>query len=360
LSPLSVPGSTQTRYDILALGEVMLRLDPGASRIRDTRTFDVWEGGGEYNVARAAAACYGLRAGIVTALVDNEIGQLIAGLIRRGGADTSQIVWVPDDGIGRSARNGLNFTERGFGVRRALGVSDRAHTAVSQLRPGDIDWDRLFGDIGARWFHTGGVFAGLTSETAEVAQEAMAAARRHGTVVSYDVNYRPSLWQGRGGAEAAVEVGRRLTKHADVLIGNEGHFGGLLGVPLPTNGSDEPDIHQILSATQAEFPHLSLIAATRRTEHSASRIDWGAAVWDGDHVASSVTHHDLEVFDRVGGGDGFVAGLLAGVLGGRDLGAATSLGVAHGALAMTTPGDNSMARPEEVEALAFGVMANRR
>lgn len=360
MSPLSVRGGSQTRYDVLALGEVMLRLDPGASRIRNARSFEVWEGGGEYNVARASAACFGLRAGVVTALVDNEIGQLIAGLIRRGGTDTSQIVWVPDDGIGRSARNGLNFTERGFGVRRAHGVSDRAHTAVSQLKPGDIDWDRLFGTVGARWFHTGGVFAGLTVDTADVAQEAMAAAARHGTVVSYDVNYRPSLWQGRGGAEAAIEVGRRLVKHADVLIGNEGHFGGLLGVPLPTNGSDQPNIHQIFEATQADFPHLSVIAATRRTEHSASRIDWGASVWDGDQVASSITHHDLEVFDRVGGGDGFVAGLVAGILGGRDLGAATALGVAHGALAMTTPGDNSMAHHDEVEALAFGVPANRR
>jgi 2-dehydro-3-deoxygluconokinase len=188
----------------------------------------------------------------------------------------------------------------------------------------------------------------------------MAAAGRHGTVVSYDVNYRPSLWQGRGGAEAAIEVGRRLTKHADVLIGNEGHFGGLLGVSLPTKGSDEPDIHQIFAATQAEFPNLSLVAATRRTEHSASRIDWGAALWDGDHVVSSITHHDLEVLDRVGGGDGFVAGLMTGVLGGRGLGAANALGVAHGALAMTTPGDNSMAHRDEVEALAFGAMANRR
>lgn len=360
MTALPVRAAGQTRYDVLALGEVMLRLDPGAGRIRDASTFNVWEGGGEYNVARASAACFGLRAGIVTALVDNEIGQLIAGLIRRGGTDTSQITWVPDDGIGRSARNGLNFTERGFGVRRALGVSDRAHTAVSQLRPGDIDWDRLFGDIGARWFHTGGVFAGLTAETADVAQEAMAAAGRHGTVVSYDVNYRPSLWQARGGADAAIEVGRRLTKHADVLIGNVGHFGGLLGVSLPDNASDDPDIHQIFTATQAEFPHLSLIAATRRTEHSASRIDWGAAVWDREQVVSCVTHHDLEVFDRVGGGDGFVAGLVTGILGGRDLGAATALGVAHGALAMTTPGDNSMAHGDEVEALAFGEMANRR
>ncbi len=360
MSPLSVPESAQNRYDILALGEVMLRLDPGAGRIRDTRTFDVWEGGGEYNVARASAACFGLRAGIVTALVDNEVGRLIAGLIRRGGTDTSQIIWVTDDGLGRSARNGLNFTERGFGVRHAHGVSDRAHTAVSQLKPGDIDWDRLFGTVGVRWFHTGGVFAGLSAEAADVAQEAMAAAGRHGTVVSYDINYRPSLWQGRGGAAAAIEVGRRLAEHADVLIGNEGHFVGLLGVSVPTSGSDDADIQQIFAATQAEFPQLSLIAATRRTEHSASRIDWGATVWESDHVASSVMRHDLDVFDRVGGGDGFVAGLLTAILEGRDLCAATALGVAHGALAMTTPGDNSMAHRVEVEGLAFGEMANRR
>jgi 2-dehydro-3-deoxygluconokinase len=349
-----------TRYDVVALGEVMLRLDPGASRIRHAHSFDICEGGGEYNVARASASCFGLRSGIVTALVDNEIGQLIAGLIRRGGTDTSQILWVPDDGIGRSARNGLNFTERGFGVRPALGVSDRANTATSRLAPGDIDWDELFGTYGVRWFHTGGVFAGLTEQTAEVAKEAMAAARRHGTLVSYDVNYRPSLWRTRGGAKAATEVGRRLVEHADVLIGNEGHFAGLLGVCVPANGSSRPDVEQICAATQREFPHLSLIAATTRVEHSASRIDWGAALWDGDHIIASTVHRDLEVFDRVGGGDGFVAGLCFGLLDRRELGAATALGVAHGALAMTTPGDNSMARRDEVEALAFGEVSNRR
>jgi 2-dehydro-3-deoxygluconokinase len=334
----------------------MLRLDPGEGRIRTARSFDVWEGGGEYNVVRALSSCFGMRTAIVTALVDNDIGRLIADLIRRGGVDDTQIRWVPHDGIGRTARNGLNFTERGYGVRPALGVSDRGHTAVSQLRTGEIDWDQLFGRQGVRWLHTGGVFAGLSSAAADVAEEAMCSARQNGVVVSFDVNYRPSLWQGRGGVEAAVDVNRRLVKHVDVLIGNEGHFGGILGVDVQSSAG----VEEICAATQSEFPHVSVIGATSRTTHSASRIDWGATVWSREGLVSTVRQHDLDVFDRVGGGDGFVSGFIYGMLTRGDIHAAGALGVAHGALAMTTPGDNSMANVAEVEALAEGVEISRR
>src|SRR3954452_1033084 len=187
---LTLRPAEECRYDEVSLGEIMLRLDPGDGRIRTTRSFRVWEGGGEYNVARGLRRCFGLRTGVVTAFADNEVGRLVEDLILTGGVDTSFVRWVPYDGVGRSVRNGLNFTERGFGVRGATGTSDRGHTAASQLKAGDIDWDHLFGDLGVRWFHTGGISAGLSETTPDVVTEAVAAAHRHGTVVSYDLNYR--------------------------------------------------------------------------------------------------------------------------------------------------------------------------
>src|SRR5919108_1955573 len=215
---LTIKQKTECKWDLVSLGEVMLRLDPWDGRISTTRTFRVWEGGGEYNVARGLRRCFGLRTAVVTALADNAVGRLVEDLILQGGVDASMICWLPDDGIGRTARNGLNFVERGYGIRGALGVSDRAHTAVSQLRKGDVDWDAVF-SAGVRWFHTGGIFAGLSDTTVDVADEAMAAARRHGVTVSYDPNYRASLWEGRGGADRARETDLRLARHADVIVG---------------------------------------------------------------------------------------------------------------------------------------------
>ncbi|HEX8153170.1 MAG TPA: sugar kinase, partial [Thermoanaerobaculia bacterium] len=226
---LTINDPESCRYDLVSLGEVMLRLDPGEGRIATARSFTAWEGGGEYNVARGLRRCFGLRTAIVTALVDNPVGRLIEDLMLQGGTDLSFVRWVSDDGVGRRSRNGLNFTERGFGVRAALGSSDRGHTAVSQLRPGDIDWERLFTGSGARWFHTGGIFAALSETTPDVAREAMKAARKHGVVVSYDLNYRPSLWKGIGGPEKAREVNRELVSLVDVLFGNEEDFSVALG-----------------------------------------------------------------------------------------------------------------------------------
>src|SRR5881275_1182393 len=197
------------RWDLVSLGEVMLRLDPGDSRVSTTREFRAWEGGGEYNVARGLRRCFGLNTAMVTALVDNPVGRLVEDLMLQGGVDLTWLRWVADDGVGRRARNGLNFTERGFGVRGAAGCSDRGNTAVSQLEPGDVDWDQLFAS-GVRWFHTGGIFAALSETTPLVAREAMEAARRHGVIVSYDLNYRPSLWKGIGGAAKARDVNREL------------------------------------------------------------------------------------------------------------------------------------------------------
>jgi 2-dehydro-3-deoxygluconokinase len=359
MSAVNIRPAEQCRWDLVSLGEVMLRLDPGDVRIHTTRSFRVWEGGGEYNVARGLRRCFGRRTAIVTALADNPVGRLVEDLILQGGVDGSRIVWMPYDGVGREVRNGLNFTERGFGVRGALGCSDRGHTAVSQLRPGQVDWDDLFGREGVRWFHCGGVLAALSQSAAEVAHEAMAAARRHGTVVSYDVNFRPSLWAAGGGRARAAEVNASLVEYVDVLIGNEEDFSAGLGFEL--DGVDEnlqeldPAVYErLLEQVLERLPSLSIAASTLRQVRSAGINDWSAVCHtrDGFHVAPWM--EGLEIFDRVGGGDSFASGLFYGLMKGADVDTALAYGVAHGALAMTTPGDTSMATLKEVERIVAG------
>lgn len=333
--------------EVIALGEVMLRFDPGEGRIRTTRTFKVWEGGGEYNVARSLRRCFGRRTAVVTALVDNEIGRLAEDLILQGGVEVSHIRWVSADGIGRTARNGLNFVERGFGIRGALGVSDRANTAVSQMRPGEIDWDGLF-STGVRWFHTGGVFAGLSDSTADVADEAMTAARRHGVSVSYDPNYRPSLWEGRGGVQAAREVDFRLAQHADVVTAAL----NLAGKPADDHRYSGDELPDALAEVGAALPNATALATTLRHVESASVNDWSAAAWSPRTGFVAGPQMDgLAVLDRIGSGDGFAAGLIYGLLTDQSLERAIAYATIHGALAMTTPGDTSMATLREVEAL---------
>ncbi|MFJ9907428.1 sugar kinase [Streptomyces sp. NPDC101152] len=342
--------------DVVALGEVMLRFDPGEGRIRTARTFQVWEGGGEYNVVRGLRRCFGRRSAVVTALADNAVGRLVEDLILQGGVDTSLIRWVPDDGIGRTARNGLNFVERGYGVRGALGVSDRAHTAVSQLRKGDVDWDAIFSG-GVRWFHTGGIFAGLSDTTVDVADEAMAAARRHGVTVSYDPNHRPSLWAGRGGADAAREVDLRLARHADVVVGALGLVGRRPGDRRIT----AEEVPEALAEAAGRAPAATVLATTLREVPSAGVNDWSSAAWSAE--TGFVTGPEmpaLHVLDRIGSGDAFAAGLIHGLLDGAGLERALAYGTAHGALTMTTPGDVSMATLAEVEALLAGGTAHVR
>ncbi len=359
---LDIRPADECRYDLVSLGEVMLRLDPGEGRIRTTRSFRVWEGGGEYNVARGLRRCFGMRTGIVTALADNEVGRLVEDCMLQGGVDTSHVRWVGYDGLGRSVRNGLNFTERGFGVRGAVGVSDRGHTAASQLRPDDIDWDHLFCVEGVRWFHTGGIFAALGEHTPDVVEAAVASARRHGTIVSYDLNYRPSLWKSAGGPGVAKQVNRRLVGNLDVLIGNEEDFTAGLGFDVPGVGADLTNLEvagfeAMTRDVVAAFPNLRVVATTLRGVTSASRNDWGAIAW-----ADGVFHHatnrpGLEILDRVGGGDSFASGLVYGLLTGLDPSLAVEYGAAHGALAMTTAGDTSMASLAEVERLVAGAGA---
>jgi 2-dehydro-3-deoxygluconokinase len=348
------------RYDAVSLGEVMLRLDPGESRIHTTRSFRAWEGGGEYNVTRGLRRCFGLRTAVVTAFADNGVGRLLEDLLLQGGVDTSYVRWLPFDGIGRSVRNGLNFTERGYGVRGAVGVSDRGHSAASQLRPGDIDWDGLFGGAGVRWFHTGGIYAALSETTPEVIIEAMQAASRHGTIVSYDLNYRSSLWEGFGGQRRAQEVNRAIVDYVDVLLGNEEDFTACLGLEVPDADpalrSLEVDaFRSMISTATDQLPHLGVVATTLRSVHSASTNDWSAIGWSAEEgFAEATPRPQLEILDRVGGGDSFASGLIYGLLSGEELKGAVELGAAHGALAMTTPGDNSMATLEEVQRLAAG------
>src|SRR6266702_2260009 len=282
------------RWDLVSLGEVMLRLDPGDGRIHTTRAFQVSEGGGEYNVARGLKRCFGLDTAIVTALVDNPVGRLVQDLIYQGGVDASHLRWVKDDGVGRSARNGLNFTERGFGVRAAIGCSDRGHTAVSQLKPGEIDWETIFGKEGARWFHTGGIFAALSETTPLVAQEAMASARRHGTIVSYDLNYRPSLWKAIGGQERAQEVNRELAPLVDVMLGNEEDFTACLGFEI--EGLDEnhsrlevEKFHCMIENARQEFPNFAAVATTLRHAKTATVNDWGAVCYAGGELYAAAT-----------------------------------------------------------------------
>jgi 2-dehydro-3-deoxygluconokinase len=359
---LSVRSKSSCRFDLVALGEVMLRLDPGDERIATTRHFRAWEGGGEYNVARGLKRCFGLDTAIVTALVDNPVGRLVQDLIYQGGVDQSYLRWVADDGVGRKVRNGLNFVERGFGIRGALSCSDRGHTAVSQLVPGAVDWDHLFGVDGVRWFHTGGIFAALSESTAAVAEEAMTAAKRHGVVVSYDLNYRESLWKTIGGKDRARTVNRALARHVDVMLGNEEDFTAALGFAVEGVGDDYTRLdaaayRPMIDAVVREFPNLAVVATTLRVAKSATVNDWGAMCFCDGRLEQARTRPDLAIYDRIGGGDSFASGLIYGFLAGRGAAWAVECGAAHGALAMTTPGDTTMARLSEVEKAMAGAAA---
>ena len=357
----------EAKWDCVSLGEVMLRLDPGEGRVHTTRHFNVWEGGGEYNVARGLRRCFGLRTAVATAFADNAVGRLAEDLILQGGVDPSLIKWVAYDGVGRTVRNGLNFTERGFGVRAAAGCSDRGHTAVSQVKRGDFDWKEIFGAgdgaaaNGSRWFHTGGIFAALSESTVEVANEAMDAARRHGTPISYDLNYRASLWKSIGGKAKAQEVNRELVRKVDLLLGNEEDFSAMLGIELEGVAEDFGELpvasyERMLREVAKAYPNLKLVATTLRTAHTASRNAWGAmALYRGEIVY--VEQREIEILDRVGGGDSFASGLIYGMLAGKPFEWAVRCGVAHGALAMTTAGDTSMATLAEVERVMKGSSA---
>ncbi len=351
---LTIKSPKSVAFDQISLGEVMLRLDPGEGRVRTARSFTAWEGGGEYNTSRGLRKCFGLKTAVCSAFVDNEVGHLIEDFMMQGGVATDFIQWRDDDGIGRTVRNGLNFTERGFGIRGAVGVPDRGNTAASQLKPGDFDWAHLFGQLGTRWFHTGGIFAALSASTAELTVEAVQAAKKHGVIVSYDLNYRPSLWKTIGGLTKAQEVNREIAKYVDVMIGNEEDFTASLGfevkgVDSHLSAIETDAFKQMIETAVQEFPNFKVAATTLRRVITATKNDWSAILWHDGRFYESRKYDALEILDRVGGGDSFASGLQFGFLQFNDPQKAVDYGAAHGALASTTPGDTSMATRKEVE-----------
>jgi len=358
---LALKSKDACKWDLVSLGEVMLRLDPGIGRVHTTRTFQVWEGGGEYNVARGLKRCFGLRTAIVTALADNPVGRLVEDLIYQGGVDQSHLRWAKYDGVGRTVRNGLNFTERGYGVRAALGCSDRGHTAVSQLKPGEIDWDEIFVKEGTRWFHTGGIFAALSDTTPLVAKEAIEAAHRNGVIVSYDLNYRDSLWKSIGGKARALEVNSELAPLIDVMLGNEEDFTASLGFEVEGLNVDDhvgeldtTKFRKMIEQAVAKYPNFKVVATTLRNARTATVNDWGAVCYAGGQFYEARPMPELEILDRVGGGDSFASGLVYGFLAEKGAQYAVDCGCAHGALAMTTPGDTTMVTLPEVERVMKG------
>ena len=349
-------------FDAVSLGEVMLRLDPGEGRIRTARQFRAWEGGGEYNVVRGLRRCFGLKTAVITAFAENEVGYLMEDFILQGGVDTSLIKWMPTDGIGRICRNGLNFTERGFGIRGAVGCSDRANTAISKATPEDFDFDYIFGTLGVKWLHTGGIYAALSEQSCETVLAAIKTAKKYGTVVSYDLNYRPSMWSAIGGKEKAQAVNKEIAKYVDVMIGNEEDFIACLGFEIEGNDENLKTLNldgykKMINKAAATYPNFKAVATTLRTVKTATVNDWSAICWAGGEIFKAKDYNGLEILDRVGGGDSFASGLIYGLMTTGDAELAVNYGAAHGALAMTTPGDTTMARKKEVEALMGGAGA---
>jgi 2-dehydro-3-deoxygluconokinase len=359
MSTLELKPASDCRYEILTLGEVMIRLDPGDDRIHTARNFRVWEGGGEYNVARGLRRCFNKRAAVVTAIPDNPVGRLLEDLMLQGGINLEYVKWVPFDGVGRQVRVGLNFTERGFGIRCAKGCSDRGHSATSQLKKGDIDWEQIFGRAGVRWFHTGGIFAALSETTADVIVEAIMAAKKYGTVVSYDLNYRASLWKSIGGQKKAQEVNRMLAPYIDVMMGNEEDFTACLGLQVPgldkhLSNLDPSNFKKMIQETVKQFPNFKAVATTLRNAKTATINDWGAILYMDGKFYEAAPRQNLEIYDRVGGGDSFASGLIYGLMEGKSPQQAVEYGAAHGALAMTTPGDTTTVSLADVEKAMAG------
>ncbi len=340
----------------------MLRLDPGEGRIRTARSFRAWEGGGEYNVIRGLRKCFGLKTAVITALADNEVGTLVEDFIMQGGVDTSLIYKKKTDGIGRICRNGLNFTERGFGIRGAVGCSDRANTAISQATPEELNFEYIFGELGVRWLHTGGIYAALSEQSCETVLAAIKTAKKYGTIVSYDLNYRPSMWDAIGGHAKAQAVNKEIAQYVDVMIGNEEDFTACLGFEIEGQDENLKELNiegykQMINTAVKTYPNFKAVATTLREVKTATVNDWSALCWAGGEIYKAKDYKGLEIMDRVGGGDSFASGLIYGLMTTGDAEKAVNYGAAHGALAMTTPGDTTMANKSEVEKIMGGAGA---
>ncbi len=351
----SIKPAGETEFDLLSLGECMIRLSPpGHQRIELTPYFEAYAGGGEYNVAYALAR-YGLRTGWISRLPDNPLGRFILNHARCSGMDTSEIIWVPYDGVGRADRMGLNFTEVGIGVRGSVSLYDRGHTAVSHMKISDIDWTRIFKKRKARWFHTGGIFTALSDSCAEVVEEAMKSAHAAGSVVSYDLNFRSKLWT----SQKAIAVTTRLMPYVDVLFGNEEDFQKVLGFTVEgvTENFRQLPIEAYKSMVRnvaRTFPSVRVVGTTLREVVSGLVNNWSGILYYREAFYESRKYPNLEIEDRVGGGDGFCSGTIFGFLNGMSPQQCLDLGVAHGALLQSTRGDTSMVTLEEVRQVMAG------
>ena len=359
---LKIKSREECKFDAVSIGEIMLRLDPGEGRIKTARSFKAWEGGGEYNVIRGLRRCFGMKTSVITAFADNEVGKLMEDFILQGGVDTSLIKWMKTDGIGRVCRNGINFTERGFGIRGAIGCSDRANTAISKATADDFDFEHIFGELGVRWLHTGGIYASLSETSMKTVIEAIKTAKKYGTVVSYDLNYRPSMWSAIGGQAKAQEVNKEIAQYVDVMIGNEEDFTACLGFDVEGNDDDLKQLNldgyeKMINKAAETYPNFKVVATTLRTVKTATVNDWSAICWADGKIYKAASYDNLEIMDRVGGGDSFASGLIYGLMTTGDPEKAVNYGAAHGALAMTTPGDTTMASLKEVEGVMNGVGA---
>lgn len=361
MAKLSLKKAEETRYDAISLGEVMMRIDPGAVPTAKARDARIWHGGGETNVTEGLSYCFGLRAAVITALVDDGIGRNIENQMREAGLDTSHIIWFSNSGKGKystdgkgTLHNGINFTWAGKGVLPSVTEYYRAHTAVREVGPGDVDWDHLFGTLGTRWFSTGGIYTLLSPKTAELALEGMIKAGEHGAGRSFDLNYRSKVEPSK---DRARKINRDIVPHVDFLVGNHDDFDDALGYETEAIAKDATfdewlSVYaKMLRQVSADYPNIKYIGTQLRGALSADRINWGAVLYEveTDTIHQAAVRENIEIADRTGGGDSFAAGVIAALLKGHGADDAVQWGAAHGILVQETIGDTTMVKQADVE-----------
>ncbi len=357
---LKLKSVEETRYDAMSLGEVMMRLDPGDIPTARARTARIWQGGGETNVTVGLSYTFGLRAAIVTALVDDGVGRNIENQLREAGISTDHIVWFNNSGKGEHStdakgtlHNGINFTWKGKGVLPSVTEYYRAHTPIRELGPGEVDWDHLFGELGTRWFNTGGIYTLLSPKTAELALEVMRKAGEHGVGRSFDLNYRSKVEPNK---DRARQINKGIVPHVDFLVGNHDDFSDALGydtreVSKEASFEEWLDVYtDTLRAVAGDYPNLKYIGTQLRSAISADLINWGAVLYDveADHIHQAAVRENVEIADRTGGGDSFASGVAAALLNGKGADDAVQWGAAHGILVQECPGDTSLITQSDV------------